>query len=198
MWVGTRRQDPNAAQILLVTQGLVLAAVYLRAGTLVAALAVMIVLVGPVLPLRTELTQADTARYLAPMTAWLKGHPQERAAPIYTNAQLLAPYLEHHLPGTDVYHMAGPDMVRELALSTDESNGQRERLLRLSRTDCYGKTLWPPFTPDDLPADAILALRSDARLPLLLPPAVWGPRLEPLVQTPDYQIARLRPGTAPR
>ncbi len=171
---------------------------YLRAGSLVAAVAVMLVFVGPVLPLRTQLTQADTAKYLAPMTAWLKTHPQERTAPIFTNAQLLAPFLEHHLPGADVHHMAGPDMVRELAVSTNEGNGQRDRLLRLSRTDFYGKPMWPPSTPEDLPANAILALRNDARLALLLPPDVWGPRLEPLVQTPDYQIARLRPIAAPR
>jgi hypothetical protein len=130
------------------------------------------------------------------MTAWLKAHPQEAAAPIYTNAQLLAPFLEQHLPGTDVHHMAAPDIARELVL-TNEANGQRERLLQLTRTNLYGKTLWPPFAPDDLPANAILALRNDVRLPLILPPDVWGPRLEPLVQTPDYQIARLRP-TAPR
>jgi hypothetical protein len=197
VWVATRQQDAHAAQILLVAQGLLLAAAWLRAGTVVAALAVMLVFVGPVLPLRTQLTQTDTAKYLTPMTAWLKAHPQERAAPIYTNAQLLAPFLEHHLPGADVYHMAAPDMARELVL-TNEANGQRDRLLRLSRANLYGKTLWPPITPEDLPGNAILALRNDARLPLILPPAVWGSRLEPLVQTPDYQIARLRPGTAPR
>jgi hypothetical protein len=197
VWVATRQQDARAAQILLVTQGLVVAAVCLRAGTLVAALAVTLVLVGPVLPLRTQLTQADTARYLAPMTAWLKTHPEAQAVPIYTNAQLLAPFLAHRLPGADVHHMATPDIARELVL-TNEANGQRDRLLRLVRANLYGKTLWPPFTPEDLPANAILALRNDVRLPLLLPPAVWGPRLEPLVQTPDYQIARLRPGAAPR
>src|SRR5262249_19035676 len=122
---------------------------------------------------------------------------EERAAPIYTNAQLLAPFLERHLPGADVHHMAAPDIARELVL-TDEANGQRDRLLRLTKTNLYGKTVWPPFTPENLPGDAILALRNDARLPLILPPDVWGPRLEPLVQTPDYQIARIRPGTAPR
>jgi len=197
VWVATRQQDARAAQILLVAQGLLLAAVWLRAGTVVAALAVMLVLLGPALPLRTQLTRADTARYLAPMTAWLEAHPQERAAPIYTNAQLLAPFLEHHLPGADVHHMAAPDIARELVL-TNAANGQRDRLLRLCRANLYGKTLWPPFAPDDLPGNAILALRNDARLPLVLPPDVWGPRLEPLVKTPDFQVARLRPSTAPR
>jgi hypothetical protein len=197
VWVATRQQDPRAVQILLVTQGLLLAAVCLRAGTVVAALAVTLVLVGPLLPLRTQLTQADTAKYLAPMAEWLEAHPQEGAGPIYTNAQLLAPFLEQHLPGADVHHMAAPDIAREQVL-TNEANGQRDRLLRLAGTNLYGKTLWPPFTPDDFPANAIFALRNDARLPLVLPPDVWGPRLEMLVQTPDYQIARLRPSTAPR
>jgi hypothetical protein len=197
VWVATRQQDPHAAQILLVAEGLLLAAMWLRAGTVVAALAVMLVFVGPVLPLRTQLTQTDTARYLVPMTAWLEAHPQERASPIYTNAQLLAAFLEHRLPGADVHHMAAPDIARELVL-TNESNGQRERLLRLCKENLYGKTLWPPFAPDDFPGNSIFALRNDARLPLILPPDVWGLRLETLVQTPDYQIARLRPSPAPR
>jgi hypothetical protein len=194
VWVATRQQDAHAVQILLVAHGLMLAAVWLRAGTLAAALAVMLVVVGPVLPLRTQLTQADTARYLVPMTEWLKTHPQAQAAPIYTNAQLLAPFLERHLPGADVHHMAAPDMTLDFAL-TNERNGQRDRLLRLYKSNLYGHTLWPPITPEDLPGNAILALRNDVRLPLILPPEVWGSRMETLVQTPDYQIARLRPST---
>jgi len=197
VWIATRQRDEHAAEILLLAHGVLIAMVCVRAGTLAAALAVMLVCVGPVLPLRTQLTQPDTAKYLAPMTAWLKTHPQERAAPIYTNAQLLAPFLEHQLPGADVHHMAAPDMADEMLL-TNERNGQRDRFLQLSATNLYGKTVWPPITPDDLPGNAILALRNDVRLALILPPDVWGPRLETLVQTPDFQIARLRPSAAPR
>ena len=193
LWVATRQLDGRATEILVVAYALVLAAAWLRAGTLATAFAVGLALTGPLLPLRTEVTRAATAKYLDPMLAWLKAHPERSAGPIYTNGQLLALFLERRLPGVDVYHMAGTDMARELTLLTNGENGQRDRILRLCAADLYGRTVFPPITPEDLPHDALLALRDDVRLPLLLPPATWSSRLELLAETPDCRIARLRP-----
>jgi len=193
IWVVTRQEDGRTFNILLGAYALVMVAVCLRAGTLAAGVVVALILSGPVLPLRTEVTRAATAAYLKPMFAWLQAHPEQSRAPIYTNAQLLAPFLEWHLPHADVYHMAGIDMVREVVLLTNPDNGQRDRIRQLCAIDLYGKTLFAPITPEALPNNALLALREDARLPLLLPETIWKPRLELLVKTPEFWIARLRP-----
>jgi hypothetical protein len=192
LWVATRQLDWRATEIVIVAYALVLAAAWLRAGTLAAALALALLLTGPLLPVRTDLERPP---YLDPILAWLKAHPELSADPIYTNAQLLAPFLERRLPGTDVCHVAGPDMARELTMETNPVNGQGDRIRRLCALDLYGKTVFPPITPENLPGNALLVLRDDVRLPLILPAATWSPRLEVLVETPDYQIARLRTDT---
>jgi hypothetical protein len=127
------------------------------------------------------------------MFVWLRDHPDARVRPIYTNAQLLAPFVEGRLAVGDIYHVAGIDMVRELNMLSNPHNGQRDRLRRLCAADLYGKTIFAPIVPEDLPHDALLALRMDERLPLLLPASVWSERLEVLAETTDYRIAQLRP-----
>jgi hypothetical protein len=196
VWVATREPDGHPFWILMAVYTLILAAAWLRAGTVAAALTAALILAGPLFPFRTSVIQKVVAPYLDPMSAWLKAHPELRARPIYTNAQLLAPFLERYLPGASVYHMAGIDMARDLNLLTNPDNGQRARIRQLCASDLYGKTLFPPFTPEDLPGDALLALRMDPRLPLLLPSATWSSRLELLVETPTFRIARIRPAAA--
>ncbi len=193
VWLATRCLDARATQILLIGYALVLAAAWLGVGILVAAIAAVLVAAGPVLPLRTDVGRAMDTKYLDPMVAWLETHSSQIAGPIYTNVQLLAPTLERRLPAADVYLMAGIDMAREIVMLTNPDNGQRERILRLCAIDLYGKMLLPPISPEDLPGNALLVLRPGVRLPLLLPAALWTPRLEPLADTPDYVIARLRP-----
>ncbi len=189
IWLATRQEDSRAVPILIAAYAVIWAAAWLRAGTVATALTVVLILSGPLLPLRTNV---GAPSYLAAIFAWLQARPELGNVPVYTTAHLLAPYLENRLPGTNVYHIAGIDSVKEMEALTNP-DGQRARIRRLCAADLYGKTLLPPIAPDDLPSGALLVLRKDVRLPLILPDATWAPRLEVLVEAPDYWIYRLRP-----
>ncbi len=194
-WMATRQVDYAVVTPLLVGYAIIVLTARLRPGTLPVMQVAVLVATGPLLPIRSEVSRPITAPYLDPMAEWLRSHPTEVTGPIYTNSQLLAPFLEArgYLPRTEVFFVAGIDTVHELVLLTNPDNGQRERIRHLCAADMYGKTILGPLAPDDLPAGSLLALRDDVRLPLLLPAAMWTPRLELLVETPDYWIARLRP-----
>lgn len=192
VWLATRQVDERATGILLVGYTLVLAAAWLRRDTVAVGLATMLAVAGPLLPLRTDVGRAADAKYLGPMVAWLMAHPAQITGPIYTNSQLLGPFLERRLPGADVVHMAGPEMVRGLGIG-NPNNGQRERIWEVAR-GLYGKTLFAPIAPDDLPGNALLVIDVTVRVPSLLPPATWSSRLDVLAETPDFFVARLRPG----
>lgn len=196
LWVASRQLDARAGAILVAAYAVVLGAAACRAATVAAALVVALLVAGPLLPLRIELTRGATAGYLDPVLAWLRAHPEHQGAPIYTNAQLLAFFLSSRLPQADVHHLATLDMGRELTLLTNPHNGQRARIRHLSAIDLYGRTLLPPVDPDDLPEGALLVLRDDARLPLLLPPALWSSRLEWITRARDFQVGQLRPRAA--
>jgi hypothetical protein len=191
LWVVTRQQNQSVLLVLIAIYTLALTAAWLRRGTLVAVLVVLLTFAGPFLALRTDVARP---RYLDLIAGWLTEHRDEWTGPIYTNAQLLAPFVARRFPGTEIYHMAGVDIANGLVLLTNTENGQRDRIRRLASADLYGKTLFPPINPEDLPARALIALRDDVRLPLLLPDSVWSGQLEMLVEDPDYKIARLRRG----
>jgi hypothetical protein len=193
IWIATRQQDGHSAEMLIGGYALILTAAGIRAGTLATGFAIVLFVSGPLLPLRTDVV---APQYLNAIFMWLKNRPEWSGKPIYTNAHLLAPFLKRRLPGVEVYDLASPQTLHELQAMTNAENGQRDRIFRLCAVDLYGKTLFPPVTPEDLPADALLALREDLRVPLILPPAVWSPRVEMLVDTPTYRIGRLRPGMA--
>ena len=53
--------------------------------------------------------------------------------------------------------------------------------------------LLPPVSPDQLGNGALLALRQDPRLGLLLPDELWSKRLKVLIQGPEFRIARVVP-----
>lgn len=189
-WIATRQEDGIAVAILLAAIWLVLAAT-LRSGTAAVAIATALVVAGPLLPLRTHASRFATARYLDPTLAWLRESPDRIASPIYTNSQVLGLFLETRLPGAEVVHLAGRDIHREVVLLTNPHNGQRERILSLCATDLYGRTLFEPIEPDDLPADALLVMREDPRLSLLLPDEIWAGRVDWLVRTNDLRIGRM-------
>jgi hypothetical protein len=194
VWVATRQIDARIVVPIVLAYAAVVAAARFGRGRLAVMLAVALASAGPLLPIRFEVGRALTASYLDPMVEWLDEHPEQSAAPIYTNSQLLAPFLEGRgrPPGT-VFFVIPIDATREEVLTNDQ-NGQRQRLLRLAREDFYGKSIAGPLTPDDLPANALLALRVESRLPLLFPDEVWAPHLEVLAESPHYRIARLRDG----
>lgn len=197
IWVATRQAEGLTAPLIIITTcAAVLAAAWVRAGELALVLTLSLVVVGPWLPRQDEVTRSATAPYLDPMIAWLDEHPELDRFPLYTNAQLLAPQLERLATPREVYVMAGIDMARELVSLTNPDNGQRERIRYFAATDLYGRMLLPPFAPDDLPSNALLVLRVEPRLSLLLPEVAWSSRLEILTETPRIRMARIRP-TAP-
>jgi hypothetical protein len=191
IWVATRQLDQHTVVILVSAAAAILTAAWLRASTVAVTLVAGLVLAGPLLPLRTDMGRP---RYLEPMLEWLEAHPERRAGPIYTNAQLLAPFLDRRLPGSDIRYVLGADLAREKGFLIDIDNGQGERLQRLCDTEFFAKTVLPPLAPDDLPTNALVVLRiDDPRLPVVFPPATWSPRLEVLAETRDYRIAQVRP-----
>ena len=113
-----------------------------------------------------------------------------------TNSQLLSAFAERRLAGADVRFVIPTEMSSDLLLLSNPANGQRERIRRLSETDLYGRSVWGPITPDDVPLGALIALHVDARLPLLLPEEAWRGRLEIIEATPQFQIARVLPPAA--
>jgi hypothetical protein len=189
-WVATRQMDSRATFILIAVYALVWAVAWLRAGRFAVIAVVGLLLAGPFMPLRTDV---GPPRYLAPMLAWLQSHPERWGDPIYTNAQLLAQYLERRLPGVDVHYMLGEDMAYETKFLINAGNGQLERIGKLSAAEFYGRQILPPFLPESFPSNALFVLRVDQhRLNQLLPPENWSERLEVIEDTANYRIARLR------
>ena len=193
-WMATRQTDQRVIIPFLVVYAMIVTIARLHPGALAVMLVAALAAAGPLLPVRFEIGRAITAPYLDPIVEWLQAHPAEAAAPIYTNSQLLAPFLENRgrPPGAGVFFVVGVEMVREELFLTNPNNGQRERLIRVGSTDLYGKTIVGLVRPDDLPPGSLLALRVESRLPLLFPEAVWAQRLEVLAESPLYRIARLR------
>ncbi len=196
-WVVTRQIEVSMFAPVLVTYAAIVAAARLRVGAVAVMLVVALAATGPLLPVRTEAGRFDTAPYLDLIAEWLRAHPEEANTPIYTNAQLLAPFVEARgrPPGT-IFHVAGVDTSREQML-INHHNGQLEHLTRMAEKELYGRTIFRSVTPDDLPPGSLLALRVEIRLERLFPASVWGPRLKVLAESPEYRIARLLPGPNP-
>jgi hypothetical protein len=188
LWLATRQIDVIAVAILLIAYALIIAAAGLRREPTAAALAVALIAVGPLLPLRLDV---GCPVYLQPMFEWLRAHRDRLSGPVLTNSQLLAPYVESRLPQLDVRFVAWSDITGDLLQLSNPANGQRDRIRRLCETDLYGRTLFAPISPDDIPPGTLMALRDDLRLPMLLPDAIWGSRLEVLETGPEYRIVRV-------
>jgi hypothetical protein len=193
LWLATRQKSGNATAVLMLGNLMLITTMGLRAGPAAVGLAVAIVAAGPLLPIRLEVSRRETASYLDPMVDWLRAHRDLLSGPVLTNSQLLSAYAERRLAGTDVRFVIPVEMSRDLVLLSNPANGQRERIRRLSETDLYGRTVWGPITPDDVPFGALMALQVDARLPLLLPEEAWRGRLEIIEATPQFEIARVLP-----
>lgn len=195
VWMATRQADTRIVIPILIAYAVIVVAARIGYGKLAAMLTVGVAAVGPLLPVRFEVGRALTAGYLDPIVEWLDAHPDQAREPIYTNSQLLAPFLEERgrPPGT-VFYLAGVDSIREGMLMNEE-NGQRSRLLRFAKNDLYGKAILHAIAPGDLPPGSLLALRVESRLPVLLPDELWAPHLEVLAESLHYKIARVRDGS---
>jgi hypothetical protein len=198
IWLATRQQNGTAAALLLVGNGLLIGSISLRLWTTAAGLALVLMAVGPILPVHRDVGRSVTAPYLDPLLDWLRAHPEQISGPVLTNSQLLSAFLESRLPDVDVRFIVPPEMSRDLVMLSNPANGQQDWIRRVSENDFYGRTLFAPFAPDEIPPNALFALRVDPRLSILLPETVWGTRLDVLEDTPQIRIARLRSSSGGR
>ncbi len=191
VWIATRL-DGLLVPILIAAPGAVLLCAWARKRSLAIAGLLLLVVAGPVLPMRSTLNRDEIARYLAPMAQWLIEHPEQSRGPIYTNSQLLHTYTRDSRPDSPIFFLAGVDTAREVFGLANPDNGQRAEIERLCAVDLYGKTLMPPFDPLDFDPGSLFALRDDPRLSRILDPQIWDPALQTLVERDGFRIASLR------
>ena len=198
LWLITRQVNNTVVVPFLVAYGIILFTARTNPGPRVVAAVLALTLTGPLIPVRAETTRARMAPYLAPIVSWLDRNPEFSNRTIYTNSQLLAPFLESRgrPPGT-VYYLPGRDMMREQQL-TNPNNGQRARLQRFAREDLYGKLIIRPVHPTELPEGTIVAMRKDIRIEQVFPEPVWQPHLKVLDDSDQHRIAVVirKPGLA--
>lgn len=196
VWITTRQTNYDELVIVFVAYAGIVLAARLRQPAWAMSLALALVIGAPLLPVRHDVGRRITASYLDPIAEWLEAHPEVATddTPIYTNSQMLAPFLEGrgHAPKAGIYFVTGADMSNELNHLTNPENGQLEILRNLAATDLYGRTIEGPLSPDDLPPNALLAFRVESRLHIVFPKEVWDPRLEVLADTKRFRVAKLR------
>jgi len=189
LWLATRQESLATVVVLLTLQALLVYTAWRQVADATAVVAIVLIISGPFLAVRTDVTRTETAVFLDPMMRWLQAHRREIDKPILTNVPILAAFLETRVPGLDVHFMAGVDMTRDAAL-INPHNGQQEAIGRVA-PDLYGRGIFRAVTPADFPSGALFLLANDRRLSLLLPDEIWAARLEVIEQAPHYRIARL-------
>jgi hypothetical protein len=170
-------------------------------GTAASVGIVALSAMGPLLPLRFEISWRELAPYLPAMATWLRQHPEQARGPVYTNSPLLSFYLDGAggVPGVDVRFMMGVDQYYDVVEMSDAANGQRDALRRMIPLDLYGHGVAPDtLAPASVPDDATFVLRNDKRLGLLLPDATWAPHLEPLEEGSGYRVLKFSAAPAAR
>jgi hypothetical protein len=188
IWVASLDPPPAFAVPILVAYACAASCVG-RAPRIAAGAAVLATSLGVLLPIG----ELATPVYFQPVLAWLRAHPDEiRGATIYTNSQVAAfDITTAGIGASPAKFIVGPDMVWELTELTNPANGQSDRIMRLAATRCYGDSvMWDAISPDTISAPSVFVLRHDPRLPLILPDRVWAGRLEQVVDTDSFTIAR--------
>ncbi len=182
--------NPPAAVALPVLVAYACAALWMRRAPAIAVGAVALAAgLGVLLPLE----ELATPVYFQPALAWLRAHPDEiRGATIYTNSHVM-PFGITRVGITESHpkFIVGPDIVWELDALTNPANGQKDTIMHLAATRCYGESvMWDAISPDSIAPRSIFVLTHDPRLPLILPDRVWAGRLETIVDTDSFTIAR--------
>ncbi len=195
IWVAS--MSPPAAIAVPILAAYACAALTVRRAPGIAVGAVALAAgLGLLLPLG----ELATPVYFQPVLAWLRAHPDDvRGATIYTNEHVI-PYGVAMAGMTESHpeFIVGPDIAWELSELTNSANGQKDAIMRLAATKCYGESvMWTAISPDTIAPRSILVLGRDPRLPLILPDGVWAARLEPIVDAESFTIARVRPSREP-
>lgn len=172
-----------------------------RAGFATAAAvgAVALALAGPLgFADGTGLLRTRSAPALEEIHTRLGDDPKLRDRPLYTNAPLLSSVLDRGRWGP-VHYIVQADQLHEIVALTNPMSGQRQRVLDALSRGFYGIPVFADaFTPDALPADAVLVLVDDPRLDLVMPPEIWEPALRLHTASANMRIMELRSPEAPR
>jgi hypothetical protein len=144
-------------------------------------------LAGPLVHPPAGLARPDLSPELPAIVEWLRAHPEAAAHPLFTNVPLLAGFLDSSGDHAtrDIRFLCGPDMLWDISHMTSESTGQRKEVFEILRNTRFEQERWA--FPDEMTLDAVpdgslfVTRKRDNRTEMLLPAALWGPHLVPLV-----------------
>lgn len=166
------------------------------AGPVAAGLTALLLALGPWgFADGTGLSTERATPELQEIRARLDEDPRLHHRPIFTNAPLLSSVLQGE-PFGPVHYIVQADQLHEIVALTNPSSGQRATVLEVLHRGFYGIPAFPDtFTPEALPADAVLILVDDPRLASVMPAAVWDDAL--LVHTASATLRILTTKRAP-
>lgn len=175
--------------------GTVVAAARAGAKKLTVALALSFLVVLP-LHLKDDLFTSFPVRdeTLEPIAAWLDANAPK--AEVYTNHQLLAPYLRRteRSVGAQIKFMLAVDHRFELVHLSNPANGQRAAVLDAIPRSVFGAVVQPePLDPNSVPSGTLFILIDDARTKEILPPERWSKRLKPIHRGSKFLVFELLP-----
>jgi len=126
----------------------------------------------------------------------LEGRRNELGAEIFTNHQLLGPYLQrkNRLEDVRVKFLLAADHHFELVHLTNPKNGQRAAILDAVPRGIFGDVVMPEaLDPSKIKAGTTFVLVDDPRTKLILPPAVWSAHLKTIAKSDGVTIATFVP-----
>ncbi|MDI1449535.1 hypothetical protein [Polyangium sp. 6x1] len=128
---------------------------------------------------------------LAPIAAWLEENPIAAGREIYTNHQLLVPYLARTQrgPAARARFLLAVDHHFELVHLSNPANGQRAAVLDAIPRAVFGDVVPPEqLDPAIVPPGTVFVLIDDARTKQILPPETWGQKLQPIHAGQGFRV----------
>jgi hypothetical protein len=131
-----------------------------------------------------------------PIAAWLEAHANELKGEVYTNHQLLGPYLQRsgQTIGAQTKFMLAVDHHFELIHLSNPANGQRAAVL-----DAIPRSVFGPFVPPEaldpkvVQPGTMFVLIDDVRTKQIFPPERWNERLRVIHQEGGFVVYELLP-----
>lgn len=164
----------------------------------IGVVVLLALLIGMPLSMRKDLfvELPVTDPTLEPMAAWIEANSSLIQGDIYTNQQLLGPYLEPRKTrlGARVRFMLAVDHHFELVHLSNPANGQRAAVLDAIPRAVFGDVVLPEaLDPAKIAPKTVLILIDDARTKQILPRAVWGRRLRSIHEAGDFSVLVVTP-----
>jgi len=171
-----------------------------RGGAKRIALAVVIGFLAFVpLQMREEVLAALPVKdpTLASIAAWIEANPSSIRGEIYTNHQLLGPYLARRDRAPTIARvrfMLAVDHHFELVHLSNPANGQRAAVLNAIPAATFGDVVPPEeLDPARVPPGTLFVLIDDARTKQILPPETWAQKLRPIHEAGAFSILAFTP-----